>query len=73
MLDKETRKRMEKIREEINRLKKECKKVEFLPCRNDVDLKRKDEKLKALMGRIYAMEKELDRFVLDSGRIEHSI
>jgi len=30
-------------------------------------------KNKALMGRIYAMEKELDRFVLDSGRIEHSI
>jgi len=73
MLDKETRKRIKKIRKEINRLKKEYKKVEVIPCRNDADLKKKDDKLKALMERIYAMEKEIDRFVLDSGRVEHTI
>ena len=69
MVDKATRKRLKKIKKEIKQLKKEYRKVEFRPCQNDKELKIKDDDLKMLMNRIYDMEKEQDRFILDSGRI----
>ena len=53
----------------IKKLKKEYKIVEFRPCQNDVELKIKDEDLRALMDNIYGMEKEQDRFILKSARI----
>ncbi|MBW2609670.1 MAG: hypothetical protein JRC68_04915 [Deltaproteobacteria bacterium] len=71
MIDKETRKRLKKIQKEINLLNKEYKKVEFHPCQNDADLKRKDDNLKMIMEKIYALEKEQDRYILDTGRIKH--
>ena len=71
MIDKTTRKRLKKIKKEIKQLKKEYRKVEFRPCQNDAELKIKDEDLRKVMEKIYALEKEQDRFILDSGRIEH--
>ena len=73
MLDKATRNRLKEIKKEIKKIKKEYSKVEFRPCKNDAELKMKDEDLKKLMDRIYALEKEQDRFILDSGRISHSV
>ena len=69
MVDKAIRKKLKKIKKEINQLKKEYKKVEFRPCQNDVELKMKDQDLKTLMEKIYALEKEQDRFFLDTGRL----
>jgi len=73
MIDKETRKRLKKIQKEINILKKEYKKVEFRPCQNDSDLKRKDDNLKTIMDKICIFEKEQDRYILETGRIRHNI
>lgn len=69
MNDKETKKRLKKIKKKVKKLKKELKKMEFRPCQNDADLKKKEEDLRNLMDTIYEMEKEMDRFILDSGRI----
>lgn len=70
MVDKSARKRLKEIKKEIKRLKKEYRKVEFRPCQNDAELKLKDEDLKKLMEKIYGLEKEQDRFILNSGRVD---
>lgn len=69
MLDKETRRKLNRIKKEIKDLKKRYKKMEFRPCQNDAELKKKDEELKGIMDKIYALEKEQDRFILNSGRL----
>lgn len=69
MNDKETKKRLKQIRKKVKTLKKEYKKMEFRPCQSDADLKMKEEDLRNLMDTIYELEKELDRFFMDSGRI----
>jgi predicted nucleic acid-binding Zn-ribbon protein len=68
MTDKATRKRLKKIRKEIKTLKKTYQKIELRPCKNDEELKQKDMDLKGIMERIYELEKEQDRFFLNSGR-----
>ena len=68
MTDKATRKRLKKIRKEIKALKKTYQRIELRPCKNDEELKQKDKDLKGLMERVYELEKEQDRFFLDSGR-----
>lgn len=73
MVDKATRKKLKQIKKEIKDLKNEYRKVEFRPCQNDSELFQKDEDLRMLMDKIYALEKEQDRFILDSGRISHGI
>jgi hypothetical protein len=73
MVDKATQKKLKQIKKEIKYLKKEYKNVEFRPCQNDRELFKKDEDLRALMDKIYDLEKEQDRFILDSGRISHGI
>jgi chromosome segregation ATPase len=70
MFDKKaTRDKLKKLKKEIKLLKKQYKKMEFRPCQNDADLRQKEEDLLNLMNRIYSIEKEQDRFILDSGRI----
>ena len=69
MLDKETRRKLNRIKKDIKDLKKRYKKMEFRPCQNDAELKKKDEELKGIMDKIYALEKEQDRFILNSGRL----
>ena len=71
MVDKTTRKILKKINKEIKELKKRYRKMEFRPCQNDAELRIKDEDLKGLMEKIYELEKEQDRFFLNSGRINH--
>ena len=73
MVDKATQKKLKKIKKEIKSLKKEYRKVEFRPCQNDKDLTKKADDLSRLMNRIYELEKEQDRFILDSGRISHGV
>jgi hypothetical protein len=68
MIDKETRKRLKRIQKEIKQLKKEYKKMECHPCQNDAELREKDNNLRMLMDKIYALEKEQDRFILNTGR-----
>lgn len=70
MIDKATRKRLKKIQKGIKQLKKEYKKMECHPCQNDAELREKDANLKMLMDKIYALEKEQDRFILNTGRIK---
>ena len=69
MPDKATRKRLKMIKKGIKDLKKQYKKVEFRPCQSDAELRIKDEELREIMDKVYALEKEQDRLILDSGRI----
>ena len=62
----ETRKKMKKLKKDIKELKKLYRKLEFRPCQNDADLKEKEADLKSLMDKIYNLENEQDRFILDS-------
>jgi septal ring factor EnvC (AmiA/AmiB activator) len=73
MIDKETKKRLKKIQKEIKRVKKELSKGELRPCQSDADLKNKEEELVRLGDELRALEKEQDRYILDSGRVKHSI
>ena len=70
MVDRAPQKRLKKIKKEIKRLKKEYKKVEFRPCQNDAELRIKEEDLRAIMDQIYSLEKEQDRFILNSRPLE---
>ena len=71
MIDKQTKKKLKNIRKEIKKLKKNQRKLEFRPCRNDVELREKERDLKALRQRISSLEREQDRCVLNSGNICH--
>jgi len=73
MIDKGAKKRLKKIQKEIKKVKKELGKTELRPCQNDAELKRKEEDLKELGDKLRALEKEQDRYILDTGRVEHSI
>ena len=73
MLDKETKKKLKKIQKEIKRVKKELNKIELRPCQNDAELKQKEEDYKELGNRLRKLEKEQDRFILDTGRVKHSL
>ena len=73
MIDKNTRKKLKKIQKQIDKLKKENKKTEFRPCLNDADLRLKEEDLKIIRAKIQALEKEQDRFILNSGGIKHGV
>ena len=73
MIDKETKKRLKKIQREIKRIKKELSKAELRPCQSDADLKKKEEVLVGLGDKLRSLEKEQDRYILDSGRVKHSI
>jgi len=69
MPDKAIQKRLKMMKKGIKDLKKQYKKVEFRPCQNDAELRVKDEELREIMDKVYALEKEQDRLILDSGRI----
>jgi septal ring factor EnvC (AmiA/AmiB activator) len=73
MLDKATRKRLRKIQKEIKRVRRELDKIELRPCQNDAELKQKEEDLEELSNKLRALEKEQDRYILDTGRVKHSI
>ena len=62
----ETRKKIKKLKKDIKELRKMYRKLEFRPCQNDADLIAKESELKSLMDKIYNLEKEQDRFILDS-------
>ena len=73
MIDKEAKKRLKGIQKEIKKLKKELNKLELRPCQNDVELQQKEEDLKGLNDKLRELEKEQDRYILDSGRVKHTI
>lgn len=73
MIDKETRKRLKQIKKEIGRLKKQIKKLEIRPCRNDSELKQKEQDIRALNEKVYQLEKEHDSHILKTGKIRHKI
>ena len=73
MIDKKTRKKMKQIKKEISQLQKQIKKLEFRPCHNDSELKQKDEDIKALHEKIYQLEKQHDRYILNAGNLTHTL
>jgi chromosome segregation ATPase len=68
---KATRERLKKLKKEIKSLKTQYKKMEFRPCQNDAELREKEEDLRNLMERIYSLENEQDRFILNASRISN--
>ena len=48
------------------------KKLEFRPCRNDAELKQKDNDIKALREKVHQLEKEHGRYILRAGNIKHT-
>jgi len=73
MIDKDTKKRLKRIQKEIKKLKKDLDKLELRPCQNDVELKQKEEDIEELNYKLRELEKEQDRYILDSGQIKHSL
>ena len=73
MIDKEAHRKLKKIKKDINKLQKEIKKLEFRPCQNDAELKEKDDDLQILRQKILSLEKEKDRYILNTGRIRHGV
>ena len=65
---KETRKKIKMLKKDIKELRKFYRKLEFRPCQNDAELKAKEFELKSIMDKIYSLENEQDRFMLDSVR-----
>jgi hypothetical protein len=57
------------VKKGLKELKKMYKKIEIRPCQNDAELKIKDSELMEIMEKIYALEKEQDWLILDSGRV----
>lgn len=64
----ETQKKLKKLKDDIKELRKQYRKLEFRPCQNDAELAAKESELKSLMEKIYSLENEQDRFILDSAR-----
>lgn len=73
MIDRETKKRLKKIQKEIKKVKKDLSKTELRPCQNDAELRYKEEDLKKLGSKLRELEKEQDRYILDTGRVKHSL
>jgi len=67
--NKETQKKLKKIKKDIKLLKKQYRKLEFRPCQNDAELHAKEDDLRDLMDRIYGLEKEQDRVMFNSVRV----
>jgi hypothetical protein len=68
MSDNATRYRMKTIKKEIKELRKRYKKIEIRPCQNDAELLLKDSELMEIMEKVYALEQEKDRLILDVSR-----
>jgi hypothetical protein len=64
----ETGKKIKKLKKDIKELRKLYKKLEFRPCQSDAELIAKESELKSLMDKIYNLENEQDRFILNSVR-----
>jgi len=69
MPDNVTRDRMKTIKKEIKELRKRYKKIEIRPCQNDAELLLKDNEIMEIMEKIYALEQEKDRLILDFSRV----
>jgi 5'-deoxynucleotidase YfbR-like HD superfamily hydrolase len=64
-----TKDMMKTIKKEIKELRKKYKKIEVRPCQNDAELLLKDSELKEIMEKIYALEQEKDRLILNFSRV----
>jgi len=64
-----TRDTVKTIKKEIKELRKRYKKVEIRPCQNDAELLLKDSELMEIMEKIYSLEQEKDRLILNFSRI----
>jgi septal ring factor EnvC (AmiA/AmiB activator) len=73
VIDKQAKKRLKKIQKEIKKVKKQLGKIELRPCQNDAELRQKEEYLKDMGNKLRTLEKEQDRYILDTGRVKHSI
>jgi hypothetical protein len=49
------------------------KNLEFRPCHNNGELKKKDKDLKTLREKIQQLEKEHGRYILKAGDVKHHI
>jgi hypothetical protein len=66
MADKDLRKRLRIIWKGIKELKKGYSKLEVRPCQNDMEIQTKEKELREIIDKIYSLEKEQDRMILDS-------
>ena len=73
MISRETKKKLKQIKKDMKKLKKEFRKIEFRPCQNDTDLIQKDKELASVKEKIYELEKEMDRCMLNTGHVKHGI
>jgi hypothetical protein len=70
MINRDIRRNLKRIKKEIKELKKRYKRMEFRPCQNDAELRKKDDDLRELIYKIDTLEKKQDRFILNSGRLD---
>ena len=63
-MDKETRKKLKRIRREIDRFKGELKKMQLRPFHGDAELRKKEEDLKIMKREIYELEKEANQLTV---------
>ena len=64
----ETQNKINKLKKNIKELRKVYRRLEFRPCQSDAELMAKELELDSLMDRIYNLESEQDRYILDSVR-----
>ena len=63
MANKKTKKELKKLNKELAELEKLHKGLELSPCKNDRDLKEKEQALIELRGEIHELEKKRDRLM----------
>ena len=71
MMDKTTKKRMKKIKKEMDLLRKKLRKIEIRPCHGDADLKQKEMEIRSIKDKLLDLEREHDRYMLNTGKIKH--
>ncbi len=62
MFNKASKRVIKNIQNEIDQLKKQFKEMELRPCQGDADLEQREKDLKVLKGRIFELEKEVDKY-----------
>jgi len=62
MVNKEVKKKIKKIQNEINQLEKELKETELRPCQGDADLEQREKDIKVLKDKIYELERVADKY-----------
>jgi len=63
MTDRKTKKELKKLNKEMAEFERLYDELEINPCKNDVELKEKDQALKELREEIHELERRRDRLM----------